>query len=73
MADVVYGILYSNVHPVSGEDYQDVAPDDESFLRDVISPIYQVLLRVYASSSDYINYFLHRGSLKLNIWHELYI
>ncbi|KAF8043493.1 hypothetical protein BT93_A1723 [Corymbia citriodora subsp. variegata] len=43
MADGVYGILYSNVHPVSGDAYQTEAPDDESFLRDVISPIYQVL------------------------------
>ncbi|KAI4385085.1 hypothetical protein MLD38_003147 [Melastoma candidum] len=43
MADVVYGILYGNVHPVSGETYQEMAPDDESFLRDVITPIYEVL------------------------------
>ncbi|KAG7012054.1 Callose synthase 7 [Cucurbita argyrosperma subsp. argyrosperma] len=45
MANVVYGILYSNVHPVSGESFQEAeARDEESFLREVITPIYQVLL-----------------------------
>ncbi|XP_023530416.1 callose synthase 7 [Cucurbita pepo subsp. pepo] len=44
MANVVYGILYSNVHPVSGESFQTEICDDESFLREVITPIYQVLL-----------------------------
>ncbi|KAG8659847.1 hypothetical protein MANES_02G084900v8 [Manihot esculenta] len=43
MAYEVYGILYSNVHPVSGETYETAAPDDEAFLRNVITPIYQVL------------------------------
>ncbi|CAK7346670.1 unnamed protein product [Dovyalis caffra] len=43
MAHEVYGILYSNVHPVSGETYETAAPDDEAFLRNVITPIYQVL------------------------------
>ncbi|KAG6783967.1 hypothetical protein POTOM_009649 [Populus tomentosa] len=43
MANEVYGILYSNVHPVSGETYETAAPDDEAFLRNVITPIYQVL------------------------------
>ena len=47
MANVVYGILYSNVHPVSGESFQEAeARDEESFLREVITPIYQVLLMV---------------------------
>ncbi|GAV79263.1 Glucan_synthase domain-containing protein/FKS1_dom1 domain-containing protein [Cephalotus follicularis] len=43
MANEVYGILYSNVHPVSGETYQMATPDEESFLRNVITPIYKVL------------------------------
>ncbi|KAH8515571.1 hypothetical protein Peur_047053 [Populus x canadensis] len=43
MAHEVYGILFSNVHPVSGETYETAAPDDEAFLRTVITPIYQVL------------------------------
>ncbi|XP_030462869.1 callose synthase 7 isoform X2 [Syzygium oleosum] len=43
MADQVYGILHSNVQPVSGDEYQWAAPDDESFLREVITPIYNVL------------------------------
>ncbi|XP_022774628.1 putative callose synthase 6 isoform X2 [Durio zibethinus] len=44
MANEVYGVLFGNVYRVSGETYQTV-PDDESFLRDVISPIYAVLLK----------------------------
>ncbi|KAJ4729026.1 Callose synthase [Melia azedarach] len=43
MADVVYGMLYSNVHPVTGDTLQTAAPDEETFLRTVITPIYQVL------------------------------
>ena len=46
MAHEVYGVLYSNVHPVSGETYEITPPDDEVFLRNVITPIYQVLREV---------------------------
>lgn len=46
MCNDVYGILYSNVHPVSGDTYQTAARDEEGFLREVISPIYEVLLKV---------------------------
>ncbi|XP_061972403.1 callose synthase 7-like isoform X3 [Populus nigra] len=45
MAHEVYGILYSKAHPVSEETYETTAPDDEAFLRNVITPIYQVLLK----------------------------
>jgi hypothetical protein len=50
MAHEVYGILFSNVHPVSGETYETAAPDDEAFLRTVITPIYQVLRKVFFNS-----------------------
>ncbi|KAF2290622.1 hypothetical protein GH714_014737 [Hevea brasiliensis] len=43
MANEVFGMLYSNVHPVSGETYETAAPDHEVFLRNVITPIYQVV------------------------------
>ncbi|CAN7096971.1 unnamed protein product [Brassica rapa subsp. narinosa] len=43
MANEVHGILFSNVYPVTGETYEAGAPDDEAFLRNVITPIYQVL------------------------------
>lgn len=46
MCHDVYGILNSNAHPVSGETYQTVARDDEYFLREVITPIYDVLAKV---------------------------
>ncbi|KAB8424723.1 hypothetical protein FH972_024983 [Carpinus fangiana] len=45
MANEVYGILFSNIHPVSGVTYQSAARDEGSFLKEVISPIYQVLLK----------------------------
>ncbi|KAH7533719.1 hypothetical protein FEM48_Zijuj04G0161500 [Ziziphus jujuba var. spinosa] len=43
MAYEVFGILFSNVHPVTGESYTNEARDDEYFLRTVITPIYEVL------------------------------
>ncbi|KAL6286951.1 hypothetical protein ACE6H2_011341 [Prunus campanulata] len=45
MANEVYGILFSNVQPVSGETFQTTGRDEESFLRDVVTPIYQVLYK----------------------------
>ncbi|XP_021300707.1 callose synthase 7-like [Herrania umbratica] len=45
MANDVYGVLFSNVHPVSGDTYHSSVPDDESFLRNVITPLYGVLRR----------------------------
>ncbi|KAH9770737.1 callose synthase 7 [Citrus sinensis] len=46
MAEDVYGILFGNVRPVTGDTYhgsQTAAPDEETFLRTVITPIYQAL------------------------------
>ncbi|KFK42965.1 hypothetical protein AALP_AA1G062200 [Arabis alpina] len=43
MANEVHGILFGNVYPVTGDTYEAGAPDDEAFLRNVITPIYQVL------------------------------
>ncbi|XP_024041521.1 callose synthase 7 isoform X1 [Citrus clementina] len=46
MAEDVNGLLFGNVHPVTGDTYhrsQTAAPDEEKFLRTVITPIYQVL------------------------------
>ncbi|GAB4842952.1 Callose synthase 7 [Ancistrocladus abbreviatus] len=43
MASELHGILYSNVHPVSGESYLIAGHGEESFLKDVITPIYEVL------------------------------
>ncbi|XP_022741019.1 callose synthase 7-like isoform X4 [Durio zibethinus] len=43
MANDVCGVLFSNVYPVSGDTYQTAVPDDEAFLRNVITPIYAVL------------------------------
>ncbi|GAB2285087.1 Callose synthase 7 [Dionaea muscipula] len=41
MASELLGILYSNVHPVSGDTYQSAS--HEAFLKDVVTPIYEVL------------------------------
>ncbi|CAN1850911.1 Callose synthase 1 [Linum perenne] len=43
MAYEVFGVLFRNLHPVSGETYESAAPDDEAFLRNVVTPIYQVV------------------------------
>ncbi|KAF9590661.1 hypothetical protein IFM89_036153 [Coptis chinensis] len=43
MANELHGILYSNVHSVSGGTFQPAHHGEESFLREVIRPIYQVL------------------------------
>lgn len=52
MANDVYGILYSNVEAVSGETYEtEEVIDEESFLRNVITPIYQVIRKVSISKS----------------------
>ncbi|KAK4275573.1 hypothetical protein QN277_018631 [Acacia crassicarpa] len=45
MCSNVYEIILRNVHPVSGEKDKDEAPDEETFLRDVIAPIYDVLAK----------------------------
>jgi len=55
MADDVSVILNGNVHAVSGETYKLAAPDDESFLRDVITPFYDVLRKVCSFSVDASN------------------
>ncbi|KAL5706376.1 hypothetical protein ACHQM5_024553 [Ranunculus cassubicifolius] len=43
MAHELHGILFSNVHTVSGRHFQPVHQGEESFLREVVTPIYQVL------------------------------
>ncbi|XP_023736558.1 callose synthase 7 isoform X1 [Lactuca sativa] len=43
MANEMHGILFGNVQPINGGTYQVVAVDEEAFLREVISPIYDVL------------------------------
>ncbi|CAL5202065.1 unnamed protein product [Lathyrus oleraceus] len=45
MCNDVYGILYSNAIQVSGDAYQIVTRDDEHFLREVITPLYDVLMK----------------------------
>ncbi|XP_061350259.1 callose synthase 7-like [Gastrolobium bilobum] len=63
MCEDVYGILYNNAFRVSGDTYQIVARDDEYFLREIITPIYEVLLKEAkrnnkgkASHSNWRNY-----------------
>nr|XP_043638747.1 callose synthase 7-like [Erigeron canadensis] len=43
MANEMHGTLFANVQPVSGGTYQAVPLDEESFLRDVVTPIYEVI------------------------------
>ncbi|KAK4714557.1 hypothetical protein R3W88_020464 [Solanum pinnatisectum] len=43
MAHEMHGILFGNVLPVSGGAYQPVSHGEGSFLRDVVTPIYEVI------------------------------
>ncbi|KAL8126863.1 hypothetical protein AgCh_013964, partial [Apium graveolens] len=43
MSNEIHGILFSNVQPGSGGAYQSAPRDEESFLREVVTPIYEVL------------------------------
>ncbi|KAK9266839.1 hypothetical protein L1049_001610 [Liquidambar formosana] len=43
MANNLYGVLFSNAHPVSGGTYEAAQYGEESFLKTVITPIYEVL------------------------------
>ncbi|MCL7026663.1 hypothetical protein MKW94_009712, partial [Papaver nudicaule] len=43
MANELYGILHSNAHSASGEAFQAAHQGEDSFLQDVITPIYQVM------------------------------
>nr|XP_025626307.1 callose synthase 7 isoform X1 [Arachis hypogaea] len=59
----VYGILHGNVDAVSGEVFLKAAESDELFLREVITPIYEVLAKEAkrnnkgkASHSNWRNY-----------------
>ncbi|XP_017252073.1 callose synthase 7 isoform X1 [Daucus carota subsp. sativus] len=45
MSDEINGILFSNVQPVSGGAYQTTMRGEESFLQNVVTPIYEVLLK----------------------------
>lgn len=57
MANEVYGILYSNAHPVSGDTYINEARDEEYFLRNVITPIFEVLHKVKMISYGMDHYY----------------
>lgn len=46
MANDVYGVVFNNVHRVTGDTIHIDVRDDEFFLRDVITPIYTVLHKV---------------------------
>ncbi|CAL5403980.1 unnamed protein product [Camellia sinensis] len=45
MANEIHEILFSNGHLVTGGTYQTAPHGEESFLRDVITPIYEVMLK----------------------------
>ncbi|KAG8386708.1 hypothetical protein BUALT_Bualt03G0177100 [Buddleja alternifolia] len=45
MANDMYGSLFGNVQHVTGDTYQIAPQGDETFLRDVVTPIYEVMLK----------------------------
>lgn len=42
----MYGILFSHTQTVTGAAYQVASRREEHFLREVVTPIYEVLLKV---------------------------
>lgn len=55
MSNEINGILFGNVQPVSGGAYQSAPRDEESFLRDVVTPIYEVLRKVMDKYLHYVH------------------
>lgn len=45
MADEMFGILFSHTQTVTGGAYQVTSRDEEHFLQEVVTPIYEVLLK----------------------------
>ncbi|KAI3796322.1 hypothetical protein L1987_38989 [Smallanthus sonchifolius] len=45
MANEIHGFFFANVEPVSGATYQAEAVGEESFLQNVVYPIYEVMLK----------------------------
>lgn len=64
MANEVHGILFGNVYPVTGDTYEAGASEDEAFLRNVITPIYQVLKKVCNFLIKFSPVFPHIASTK---------
>lgn len=46
MAHEMFGTLFGNVEHVIGDTYQTAAQGEEAFLRDVVTPIYDVMRKV---------------------------
>lgn len=52
MAFELYGMLAGNVSPMTGENVKPAyGGEEEAFLRKVVTPIYEVIAKVYYKSS----------------------
>ncbi|GAB2275113.1 Callose synthase 7 [Dionaea muscipula] len=74
MASELREVLYNNVHPVTGDTYQTATHSEEAFLKDVVTPIYEVLRKEArrnkggkASHSAWRNY----DDLNEYFWYDL--
>lgn len=56
MADELYGTIFGNVESASGGVFEPAYKGERSFLRDIVTPIYNVMLKVHIGS--YISDFL---------------
>lgn len=61
MANELHGIIFGNVHSASGGYFEPACQGEESFLRDVVSPIYQVMRKVLVFSTIFLSliYIIH--------------
>lgn len=51
MANELDGILNSNVQSVTGGYFEPIYQGEESFLQNIVTPIYKVLVKVFVSAS----------------------
>lgn len=59
MAFELYGMLAGNVSPMTGENVKPAyGGEEEAFLKKVVTPIYEVIARVY-STMNIFNSFRH--------------
>lgn len=58
MAFELYGMLAGNVSPMTGENVKPAyGGDEEAFLKKVVTPIYEVIARVYSTLDRYADIF----------------
>lgn len=72
MADELYGTIIGNVKSASGGVFEPAYKGERSFLRDIVTPIYNVLLKVHIGSYTYGSMFF-LSSIKYSSSYREYV